>query len=108
LEQYLVELYLPRRAEAALAEAVTRAHVASDDLAGEGKQVRYLRTIFVPSDEICFQLYAAQSANVVSEANLRAQIAYERIVRVVSLDRADSQSTTGTRHQGRDQQRRRR
>jgi hypothetical protein len=52
--------------------------------------VRYLRTIFVPQDEICFHLYEAQDADAVGEASLRAEIAYERIVRAVSVDRERS------------------
>jgi hypothetical protein len=88
--QYLVELYLPRRDEAALVDAAMRARAASEQLTSEGRPVRYLRTIFVPQDEICFHLYEAQAADVVGEANLRAQIAYERIVRAVSVDRSDA------------------
>jgi hypothetical protein len=87
VEQYLVELYLPRRDEAALADAAVRARAASEQLTSEGRQVRYLRTIFVPQDEICFHLYEAQAADVVGEASRRAQIAYERIVRAVSVER---------------------
>lgn len=87
MEQYLVELYLPRRDEAALADAAVRARAASEQLTSEGRQVRYLRTIFVPQDEICFHLYEAQAADVVGEASRRAQIAYERIVRAVSVER---------------------
>ena len=89
MEQYLVELYLPRRDEAALADAAMRARAASEQLTSEGRQVRYLRTIFVPQDEICFHLYEAHTADEVGEASLRAQIAYERIVRAVSVDRSD-------------------
>jgi hypothetical protein len=86
VEQYLVELYLPRRDEAALADAATRAGAACDALASEGRHVRYLRTIFVPQDEICFHLYEAEAADEVAEATLRAEIAHERIVRAVSVD----------------------
>ena len=64
-----------------------RARAASQQLTSEGRQVRYLRTIFVPQDEICFHLYEAQTADEVGEASLRAQIAYERIVRAVSVER---------------------
>ena len=90
--QYLVELYVPRRAQATLADAADRARLASEHLANEGKHVRYLRTIFIPQDEICFHLYEAQAADLVGEASLRAQIAYERIVRAVSIDRGNSNS----------------
>jgi hypothetical protein len=94
VDQYLVELYLPRRDEAALADAAMRARVASEQVTSEGRLVRYLRTIFVPQDEICFHLYEAPDADVVGEASLRAQIAYERIVRAVSVDRGESGPTT--------------
>jgi hypothetical protein len=94
VDQYLVELYLPRRDEAALADAARRARVASEQVTNEGKHVRYLRTIFVPQDEICFHLYEAQAADVVGEASLRAQIEYERIVRAVSVDHGESNPKT--------------
>jgi hypothetical protein len=94
VEQYLVELYLPRCDEAALADAVLRARRASDELTSEGKQVRYLRTMFVPADEICFQLYEAGAATTVGEATRRAEIAYERIVGVVSIDEAERNPAT--------------
>jgi hypothetical protein len=87
VDHYLVEVYLPRRDEAALADAAMRARAASEHVTSEGGHVRYLRTIFVPQDEICFHLYEAQTADAVAEASLRAEIVYERIVRAVSVDR---------------------
>jgi hypothetical protein len=98
VDHYLVELYLPRRDEAALADAAMRAGAACDALASEGRHVRYLRTIFVPQDEICFHLYEAQGADEVGEASLRAEIAYERIVRAVSVDRGTSSEMTQERN----------
>jgi hypothetical protein len=97
MDHYLVELYLPRRDEAALADAAMRARAASEQVTSEGKHVRYLRTIFVPQDEICFHLYEAQAGDDVGEASLRAQIAYERIVRAVSVDGGQEQPTTRER-----------
>jgi hypothetical protein len=94
VDQYLVELYLPRRDEAALADATMRARAASEQVTNEGRHVRYLRTIFVPQDEICFHLYEAQAADAVGEASLRAQIAYERIVRAVSVDGSEAHQPT--------------
>jgi hypothetical protein len=94
VHHYLVEFYVPRRDEAALADAAMRASAACDALTNEGSHVRYLRTIFVPHDEICFHLYEAQAADAVDEASLRAQIAYERIVRAVSLDGSEAHLPT--------------
>lgn len=92
MAEYLVELYLPRGDEATLADVADRARAASDRLASEGTDVRYLQTIFVPLDEICFHLYEAQGADVVGEASLRARIPYERIVGVISVEARDSRS----------------
>lgn len=97
MDHYLVELYLPRRNEAALADAAMRASAACDALASEGRQVRYLGTMFVPQDEICFHIYEAQTADAVGEASLRAQIAYERIVRAVSVNGGQAQPATRER-----------
>lgn len=97
MNQFLVELYLPRRDEAVLRDAAVRARIASEQVTSEGKQVRYLRTIFVPEDEICFHLYEAHAADAVGEASLRAQIAYERIVRAVSVDGSDAHPPTRER-----------
>jgi hypothetical protein len=88
--QYLVELYVPLRAQATITDAADRARLASEQLTHEGKHVRYLSTIFIPQDEICFHLYEAQAAALVDEASVRAQIAYERIVPAVSVDRGNS------------------
>ena len=95
--QYLVELYVPRRAQATLGDAADRARRASEQLTNEGKHVRYLSTIFIPQDEICFHLYEAQAADLVDEASLLAQIAYERIVPAVCVDRGNSNSHKETR-----------
>jgi hypothetical protein len=97
VDHYLVEVYLPRRDEAALADAAKRARAASEQVASEGTSVRYLRTIFVPEDEICFHVYEAETPDAVSDASARAQIAYERIMRAVSVDRGDACRSIGER-----------
>jgi hypothetical protein len=50
----------------------------------EGTPVRYLRSIFVPEDEICFLLYEAGSADAVREAALRARLPVERVAAVIT------------------------
>ena len=85
MDQYLVELYLSRRDEAAVADAAMRARAGSEEVRSEGRHIRHMQAIFVPEDEICFHLYEAQAADVVGEASLRAEIAYERIVRAITV-----------------------
>jgi hypothetical protein len=49
----------------------------------DGLQVRYLRSIFVPEDEICFLLFEAASPELVGEAGRRAALDDYRIVRAI-------------------------
>ena len=107
MDHYLVEFYLPRREEATLAQAAMRARVAAEQLTNEGKNVRYLRTIFVPNEEICLHVYESQAEDFVGEASLRAEIAYERITRAVTVDGTESaRSPGGARARNRDGSRR--
>jgi hypothetical protein len=89
VDHYLVELYLPRRDKSALADAAMRARAVSDQLASEGKYVRYVQTIFVPVDEVCFHLFEAESAEAVARAAERASISSARIVGAVQLPFAE-------------------
>jgi hypothetical protein len=71
---YLVESYLP--ATAAAREQSSRAC----RIAGNADDVRYLRTTFVPGDEIGYHLFEAPSPALVERAIRRAELPYERIV----------------------------
>jgi len=46
----------------------------AEQMAREGAQVRFLRSIFVPGDEICFLLFTGPSAEAVAEVVRRASI----------------------------------
>lgn len=80
MAQYLVEAYTPKRGRKDLSALVARARRASAQMRRDGIDVRYLRPILVPEDEICFHLFEAPSAEAVSEASRRAKLVYERIV----------------------------
>ena len=82
--EYLVELYLPDAASDG-AGVATRAQAAAEAMASEGIGVRFLRSILVPEDEICFCLYEAPSAHVVTEAATRAALQFERVVEAVDV-----------------------
>jgi hypothetical protein len=81
--RYLVELYLSRANAGEVPELEARARAASRELAREGTPVSYLRSIFVPEDEICFHLFEAPSAEAVLEATKQARLAVDRIVEAV-------------------------
>jgi hypothetical protein len=82
MPQYLVELYVARRSPVPL-EAVRRARASASAMSRDGLQVRYLRSIFVPEDEICFLLFEAASPELVGEAGRRAALDDYRIVRAI-------------------------
>ena len=77
--EFLVESYVARDDRAAAERGAERAREAAEVLAGEGRQIRFLRSIFVPEDETCFYLYDAPSSDDVREAAQRAEVAFERV-----------------------------
>jgi hypothetical protein len=84
MAQYLVEAYTPKRDREDLRSLVARARKAAAAMRRDGFEVRYLRPILLPEDEICFHLFEAPSAEAVSEASKRAELVYERIVETVA------------------------
>jgi Protein of unknown function (DUF4242) len=77
--KYLVELYVPKRSDAR-ASAVARARATAETMAGSGSGIRYLRSLFLPGDELCFLLFEAPSADAVDEAARLAALTFERII----------------------------
>ena len=75
---YLVESYLAD-ADGALAEAQVRARRAAE----LGRDVRYLRTTFLPADETILHVFEAPSAEALAEAGALAQLRFERVVEAV-------------------------
>jgi hypothetical protein len=75
---FLAEVYAP--AAARIADIATRARSAAEEASRAGTPVRYLRSIFVPQDEMCFHLLEAGSAEAVREVIGRAGFSPDRIV----------------------------
>lgn len=77
MPSYLVEAYLAD-SPAALADMRARVHRAA-----EWDRVRYVRTTFLPADEVVLHLFEAPSEEVVRRAVGRVDLPYERIVEAV-------------------------
>jgi hypothetical protein len=60
-----------------------------------GVPVRHLSTIYVPSDESCFSLFDAPSADALRATQDRAGIGFERIVEAVQMPPME-QARTGS------------
>jgi hypothetical protein len=79
---FIAESYEPNPAatRALVAAALRR---AAAEVAAEGENVRYIRSIVVPEDETCFHVFESASATAVLEASVRAQIVCTRIVEAI-------------------------
>jgi hypothetical protein len=81
MRSYLVELY-QAAGSATEPSGVERARAAAEQLASDGTEVRYVRSIFIPVDEVCFHLFEGTSAEAVGRVSRRAEFDYARIVEV--------------------------
>ena len=77
---YLVERSMPGVSMEELAAAQKRAIQVGKELTAEGRDVRYIRSTFVPGENRCMCLFEAPNPENVREANERAQIPFTRIV----------------------------
>ncbi|HWC97403.1 MAG TPA: DUF4242 domain-containing protein [Candidatus Sulfopaludibacter sp.] len=86
---FMVERNLPGITLEELASAQKRAIQMGKELTAEGRQVRYIRSTFVPGESKCMCLFEAPSPDNVREANERAQIPFTRIVEAEDLTPKD-------------------
>jgi hypothetical protein len=89
LSLFLAERYLPLGREHLAAADAARARAASEELAREGAEIRYLGSALVPADETCFSLFEAASDTDVMRLAQRASIDYERVVEAVQIGREE-------------------
>ena len=82
---YMVERDLPGVTMDQLAAAQKAAIDTGRQFTDEGKNVRYIRTTFVPGEAHCMCLFEADNAELVREVNEAAQIPFTRIVEALDL-----------------------
>ena len=81
----MVERELPGISMEQLAAAQQAAIETGEQFTAEGKNVRYIRTTFVPEEARCMCLFEADNAELVKEVNETAQIPFNRIVPALDL-----------------------
>jgi len=86
---YMVERDLPGIKMEQLAAAQKRAIEVGKELTAEGREVRYIRSTFVPGENKCMCLFEAPNPDNVREANERADIPFTRIVEAKDLTPQD-------------------
>ncbi|MFI7061017.1 nickel-binding protein [Kribbella sp. NPDC050124] len=85
MNTYIVERHLPGVAAGDLTAAAVRARDAADQLTREGMPVRYLSSVYVPSDGSCHCLFEAASETAVRQVNELAAIPVHRIAVATQL-----------------------
>ena len=96
LNTYLVEVYLPRTSRGGADAVAARARAAAAEMRRSGRAIRFVRSFFVPEDELWFCFYEARSVDDVTEATSRAELALSRIQQAVD----DEASVRGKRAVG--------
>jgi Protein of unknown function (DUF4242) len=92
MAEFLVELYLSSADPTALANTAQRAQRAASRLTADGTPVRFVRSIFVPSDETCLFLYEAESMDAVRVAAHRAGLSYDHLAETAAANYAKEES----------------
>lgn len=82
---YMVDRELPGVTMDQLAAAQKAAIETGKKFTAEGKNVRYIRTTFVPGEAHCMCLFEADNPDLVREVNETAQIPFTRIVEALDL-----------------------
>lgn len=82
---YMVDRELPGVTMDQLGAAQKAAIETGQKFTAEGKNVRYIRTTFVPGEAHCMCLFEADNADLVREVNEAAQIPFTRIVEAMDL-----------------------
>ena len=82
---YVVERTLPGITQAELTAVQQAAVEMSKKFTAQSRPVRYLRSVFIPSESQCLSLFEAESAGLVRDVNESAQIPFTRILEAIDL-----------------------
>ncbi|MEO5703482.1 MAG: nickel-binding protein [Candidatus Limnocylindrales bacterium] len=77
---FLIETYLPRCRAGDLAAATSSLRAVAFNAPPDEQPVRYVRSFFVPEDEMAFHVIEAPSLEATAELSRRAGLSPERIV----------------------------
>lgn len=82
---YMVDRDLPGISMEQLAAAQRRAIEYSQRYQSEGRDIRYIRSTFVPGESHCMCLFEAPSPDLVATLNEEAEIPYTRVTEAFDL-----------------------
>lgn len=81
MEHYLAERYLAGRDGPGLALDAARVRAAAKTVG----RVRFVQTVYVPGDQVCFYLFESDSAELVGAVGRLARIDLDRVLPAVAL-----------------------
>jgi hypothetical protein len=79
MKEFLVELYVSCTETNGVEHRAERAQRAAAELTAAGTPVRFVRSIFVPTEETCLFLFEAESVDDVREAASRAALPFDHV-----------------------------
>jgi len=82
---YLVDRTLPGITIEQLAAAQSAAIATTEQFRAEGRDVRYLRSVYVPGEAHCMCLFEAPDADTVKAVNDTARIPYTVVLEAMDL-----------------------
>ena len=83
MPEFIAEQYFSRTDAAGARRAANAARGAAEQLAGEGTDVEFVRSMFVPEDETCIFVYNADSLDTVRLAAQRGALEFECVAEAV-------------------------
>ena len=82
---YMVDRNLPGITKEQLAGAQKAAIETSRTFTAQGKDVRYIRSMFLPEEARCMCLFEAPNSQLVREVNDAAKLPYTRVIKAEDL-----------------------
>ena len=92
---FLAEWYGRELSDIAIDDFFSLLGATTEDVSTDAAPVRLVATLFVPSDDVLYGVFAASSSEVVVQACARAGMLPERLIPNVSLRRPDRGNTGG-------------
>jgi hypothetical protein len=80
MPSYIAESYLSRARRSELDSQATRARDAAHALTEQGQEVAYLRSAFVPEDEVSLHWFIAPSSTHITELGRLARLEFDRVI----------------------------
>lgn len=84
MPKFLLELYMPRSDDHAVAAGAIRGQAGAEGMTRNGTPVRYVGSLYIPEEETCFQLYEAACARHVRDAAGLAALRYVNVLEAVT------------------------